>query len=159
HVACTTEESSHPAISAVHQLRAIRELKIRPTHFGPSINGTSTRARLRQAPSMLLLPGHLLGLARYIPPHRIQVIHGTEKPRDCFYGVLLGKVTGARSVVHMHVNYGEWQSSSVKWALRHADAIVGVSHFTSNSIVAAGLPAERVFTVHNSLDAARWDPT
>jgi glycosyltransferase involved in cell wall biosynthesis len=106
------------------------------------------------------VPLSLLGLAAYVRAHQIQIVHCTEKPRDAFYGVLLGKLTGARSVVHMHVGYGDWQSRLTRWALRHADAIVGVSQFTAQTIVDAGFPPDRVHAVCNSLDLSdgTWNP-
>jgi glycosyltransferase involved in cell wall biosynthesis len=108
-----------------------------------------------QAPRLV---GSLLSLAAYVRRNRIEIIHCTEKPRDAFYGVVLAKLTGARSVIHTHVSYGEWQSPMVKWALRHADAIVAVSEFSALTLVNAGFSQERVHVVHNSLDLAdgRW---
>jgi glycosyltransferase involved in cell wall biosynthesis len=159
HVACNPTELADPHVTAIRRIRAIPSVRVRPTDFGPSLFGTSGTerlGRLRAGPAVLHT---LVALAAYIRRHNIQIIHGTEKPRDALYGVLLGKLTGAKSVVHMHVSYGEWQSAAVKWALRHADAVVGVSHFTSQTIVDAGYPESSVHTVHNSLDLAGWDPT
>jgi len=59
----------------------------------------------------------------------------------------------------MHVSYGDWLASNVKWALRNADAIIAVSPFSAKSIVDAGFAAGKVHTVLNSLDLAsqRWN--
>jgi glycosyltransferase involved in cell wall biosynthesis len=92
------------------------------------------------------------GLVRYIRRERIAVLHGTEKPRDAFVGVVLARLAGARSVVHMHVGYDDWLTPRVKWALGRADAIVAISRFVSESLVRAGYSADRIHTVHNSLD-------
>jgi glycosyltransferase involved in cell wall biosynthesis len=43
--------------------------------------------------------------------------------------------------------------------MRHADAIVGVSHFVARSLIDGGCPPTRVYAVPNSLDASAWDPT
>src|SRR5258707_1033023 len=75
---------------------------------------------------------------------------------SALHGVLLGKLTGARSVIHMHVGYGDWQSGLVKWAMHHADAVVGVSNFVAESIVHAGYDRARVHVVHNALDLTGW---
>lgn len=115
--------------------------------------------RIRALAEAPLVVADLAGLARYVRRHRIQVIHATEKPRDALYATLLKRVTGARCVIHMHVSYGEWLSPIVKWALAHADAIVGVSNFTARTITDAGYPPARVFVVHNSLEIASWDPS
>jgi hypothetical protein len=81
------------------------------------MDGASGWARVRRITGMPTVPISLLALATYIRRHRIQLIHGTEKPRDAFYGVVLGKLTGARSLIRMHVSYSEWQSYAVKWAM------------------------------------------
>jgi glycosyltransferase involved in cell wall biosynthesis len=158
HVACTTEEPVNPAVSALRRIRAIPNVHVRPTRFGPSIHGISQADRRRRTLGGAAVLSSLAGLAVYIRRNHIQVIHCTEKPRDALYGVLLGKLTGARSVVHMHVGYGEWQARTVKWALGQADAIVAISHFVAESIADAGYPRERIHIVHNALDVTAWDP-
>jgi len=158
HVACTVYPGPDPAMSALYHLREVPDLRLRPTYFGPTLHREKSRwgkvGQVRYGPATL---ASLLSLAAYVHQHRIQVIHCTEKPRDAFYGVLLARVTGARAVIQMHVGYGNWQSNVVKWALRQADAIVGVSQFVAQSICDAGYPKDRVFAVHNSLDLSSWD--
>jgi glycosyltransferase involved in cell wall biosynthesis len=158
HVARTTEDSPNPAVSTIRRIAEIPDVYVRPTHFGPSVTGLRWRARVAQSLQAPLVPLSLGSLAGYVRRNRIQIIHGTEKPRDAFYGVLLGKLTGASSIIHMHVGYGEWQRATVKWALRHADGIIGVSRFVADTIVRAGIPAERVHAVVNALDLAGWEP-
>jgi glycosyltransferase involved in cell wall biosynthesis len=158
HVACTTQDMVDPKVSAVRRIREIPDLHIRPTEFGPSIFGARGWDKARLAVRGATVPINLLSLAAYMRRHRIQIIHGTEKPRDAFYGVLLGKIAGARSVVHMHVGYEDWLSRPVKWAVRRADAVIGVSRFVAQTLVDGGAPSERVFAVHNSLDLDAWNP-
>src|SRR5689334_5154679 len=95
HVACTTERQQNRAVSTRDHLEEIPNLRIRPTNFGPSTFGTSGIARFQRMLRGGVVPMNLLSLAAYIKRHKIDVIHGTEKPRDAFYGVLLGKLTGA----------------------------------------------------------------
>jgi len=159
HVACTTEDTADPDVSASRHLRAIPDVRILATRFGPSLDGVRDWSRATRMLGMAIMPMSMLSLATYIRRHKIQVIHGTEKPRDALYGVVLGKLTGAKSVVHMHVSYGDWQSRVVKWALGQADAVVGVSRFTADSIIRAGYPRQRIYAVHNGLDVRDWDPT
>src|SRR5215213_5770735 len=120
HVACTTEETANPATSAIRHIRTIPDVQFRPTHFGPSIHGAGRSAMPKRILGSLGAAGNLLSLGAYIRRHRIQVLHGTEKPRDAFYGVLLGKLTGAKSIIHMHVAYDKWLTRKVKWALGQA---------------------------------------
>jgi glycosyltransferase involved in cell wall biosynthesis len=123
--------------------------------------GVGQWERIRRSTAAPLTAASLLSLAAYIRRHRIQVIHGTEKPRDAFYGAILGTLTGAKTVVHLTIKPADWLSSSVRWALRRADAIVGVSAYIAQTAVEAGYPAGRVFSVPNSIDlsGARWNPS
>ena len=100
----------------------------------------------------------LLRLAAYITRHRIDVIHTTDRPRDALACVLLSKLTRARSIIHCHVAYGDWMSSALKWSLRHADALVGVSQFVAGTLVEAGHDPARVRTVLNAIEPERWVP-
>ena len=156
-VAVTQALRETPEISARLFFEKIPGVLVRPTDFGRSRE--EMRGAGVYALNMVRAFRGLMGLAGFIRAHKIQIIHGTEKPRDAFYGTLLAKLTGARSVVHMHVSYGDWLSSNVKWALRNADAIIAVSSFAARSIVNAGYPAAKVHTVLNSLDldSQRWN--
>jgi glycosyltransferase involved in cell wall biosynthesis len=159
HVALTTEAAPNPATSAARAIAHIPDLKIRPTYFGPSVHGADNLARLKRSLAGLKLLVSLTRLATYIRRNNIRIIHGTEKPRDALYGVLLGKLTGARSVIHMHVAYGEWMSRATKWALRNADCVLAISQFVAQSLRDAGIAAERIAVVPNALDLSMWDST
>jgi glycosyltransferase involved in cell wall biosynthesis len=154
HVACGPGPS--PALDA---LRSIPDLRLRTTRFGPTVNGVSAFRRLASLPSGAAAAASLAGLAAYVKRNRIDVIHGTEKPRDAFYGVLLGKLTGARSIVHVHVKCEGWMSPLVRWAMREADAIVAISGFVADSAVAMGYPRDKVHCLVNGLDASAWNPS
>jgi hypothetical protein len=73
----------------------------------------------------------MLGLAAYIRRHRIEILHATDRPRDAIACVVLAALTGAKALIHAHVNYGDWMGRGVNWALGRADAIVGVSNRTA----------------------------
>jgi hypothetical protein len=75
------------------------------------------------------------GLAAYIRKHGISIVHATDRPRDAVSCVLLAKLTGAKSVVHVHVKCAEWMGRPVRWAFGQADALVGVSEFVAQSLV------------------------
>lgn len=157
HVALTTEPHGNAATSAAAHIARISGIHVRPTYFGPSVHGANRAERLKRVlGGGTKLLGSLLGLALYIRRRRIAIIHGSEKPRDAFYGVLLAKLTGARAVIHMHVAYGEWMSRGSRWALGHADAIVAISEFVKRSLVDAGCQRDRIHVVPNALDLQRW---
>ena len=134
HVACSAgmPGARTPAFEA---LSTIPDLRLRPSNFGPSLSG---RSKLDQAVQLLRgVPtlASFAGLARYIRHNRISVLHSTDRPRDAVSCVLLAKLTGAKSVVHVHVKFADWMGRSVRWAMDRADALVGVSKFVARSLV------------------------
>jgi glycosyltransferase involved in cell wall biosynthesis len=131
----------------------------KPTYFGPSLYGQSKAQKLKSVTKLVPAAVSLLSLARYIRQHRIQVLHSSDRPRDALACVVLAALTGAKSVIHVHVKYGDWMSPGVKWALGRADALVGVSQFVAESLVSAGYQRERVHAVLNAIDPAKWDPS
>jgi glycosyltransferase involved in cell wall biosynthesis len=145
--------------SVFDQLRAIPGIALRPTNFGPSLWRQSNVQKLASIASGLPAAASLLGLAAYIRGHRIEILHSTDRPRDAVACVLLGALTGAKALIHVHVNYGDWMSRGVTWALGRADAIVGVSNYTARSFVAAGYRPDRVHAVLNAIEPSCWDPS
>lgn len=100
----------------------------------------------------------LIKAAAFIRRHRIQVIHATDRPRDASYVSLLGRMTGVVSVVHMHSDAGEHLSRPTVWGMRNATAIFAVSDFIRNGLSDMGLEADKIFTIHNAVDAEHFDP-
>jgi glycosyltransferase involved in cell wall biosynthesis len=152
HCACTATEADDPRMTAARRIKEIPDLHVRMTDFGHSMYGRPLSVRVKGGVAAMAAGAHGLGLIRYMKREHIRIVHGTEKPRDAFGGVWLARLAGAKSVIHMHVGYGEWLNPRVRWALGTADAIVGVSHFVAQGLIAAGYRADRVFAVHNSLD-------
>jgi glycosyltransferase involved in cell wall biosynthesis len=158
HVALNYGESGQkPAPAAA--VERIAGVHIRPTHFGASLFEVSKRERLVKG-LQLGLPAvfSLFGLWHYIRKHQIQIIHCTEKPRDAFFGAVLAKLSGAKCIIHLHVKAEGWLDRKVQWAMRKADAVVGVSAFVAQSISAMGFPPGKTHFVHNSLVVSQWDP-
>lgn len=152
--------SSKGKSASLKALEAIPNLHVRPTHFGTSVNFRPKQQIVKDT----LIGGvpavkSLGGLVRYAKKHKIDIIHGTEKPRDAFYGLLLARLVGARSIVHLHVKVDTWMSPLTRFAMRHADALIGVSPFVAESAISKGYPRHKVHYVLNSLEAHRWDPT
>ena len=116
--------------------------------------GKSAAARaLSYGPSLM----SLARAAAYVRKHRIQVLHATDRPRDASYVSLLGRLTGAISVVHMHAPVTELTRPTL-WGMRHAKAIFAVSESIRRNLIDTGLAADKVYTVHNAVDPDHFDP-
>src|SRR5882724_971778 len=152
HVAVPDEDC--PSYQA---LSTIADLHMRPTEFGPTRNVETNIEKIQQLMRAAPALSSLGGLAAYAKKHRIHIVHGTEKPRDSLYGLLLARVIGAPAITHMHVKIEDWISPMVRWAMKHNDALIGVSEFVARSAIAKGYSAEKAYYVLNSLDASKWD--
>jgi glycosyltransferase involved in cell wall biosynthesis len=156
HVACAAGPSN-ARTPAFRALSTIPDLHVRPANFGPSLTARSkigkAAALLRAAPTL----ASYAGLARYIRQHRITVLHATDRPRDAVACAFLARLTGARSVIHVHVKCADWMSRSVRKAMRTVDALVGVSQFVARSLVDNGYEARRTHAVLNAIDPSAWD--
>jgi glycosyltransferase involved in cell wall biosynthesis len=144
---------------AFDELRTIPGIALRPTNFGPSLWRRSNFQKLASIAGTLPAAASLLGLATHIRRHRIEILHSTDRPRDAIACVVLAALTGAKALIHAHVNHGDWMSSGVTWALAQADAIVGVSRHTARTFVEAGYRPDRVHAVLNAIEPSRWDPS
>jgi glycosyltransferase involved in cell wall biosynthesis len=143
---------------ALSRLREIPDVRVRPTQFAPGFHHRSGAEILRGVRSAALFPIDFARLVAYTKRERIAIVHGTDRPRDAVYAVLLGRLTGAKSVVHVHVAWSQGYSTAAKWAVRDADAVFAISRFVSETVVAMGTPASRVHTILNSVDTSRWPP-
>ena len=86
HVACNEGDGQNksPALKA---LEAIPDLHVRPTNFGPTVNSRSKSDIARDLLGGPAALASLGGLIAYAKKNHIDIVHGTEKPRDAFYGV------------------------------------------------------------------------
>ncbi len=157
HVACTRGDGSGVPASLA-RFRAIPDIHLRPTHFAPGFHHRSRVTIARELRAAASFPIDFVGLATYVRRHRIRLIHGTDRPRDAVYALALAKVTGAKSIVHVHVAWSHGYSAAAKLGVRHADRVFSISQFVTETIVATGTPRERVCTILNSVDPSRWDP-
>lgn len=157
-----SEFEVHVAFTAFHDgqksdayklFETIPDLHFRPTNFGPSIHQSVGNTNQLSA---LSAPLSLVGLARYIKQHGIQVIHCSEKPREAFYGYWLARATGAKLLIHLHVKVEDWISPLSRWVMKRADSLVGVSSFAAQSAIERGYPANRISFILNGLDLSAW---
>jgi glycosyltransferase involved in cell wall biosynthesis len=158
-VACSPGRPGAPSAS-FRALSLVPDVDLRPTIFGASVNFRRPLEIVRDTVSTTL-PAlrSLAGLAVYAKRRGIEVVHATEKPKDAFYGLVLARAIGARLVVHVHVKVDHsWMSPLTRFAMRHADKLVGVSRFVMDSAIAAGYPEEKVTCVLNAIEPFRFDP-
>lgn len=125
--------------------------------LGKPADKLSGRSKLGKALAFAPSAASLLEAAVFIRRHRIQVLHATDRPRDASYVSLLGKITGAISVVHMHAHVTDLSRPTL-WGLRNARAIFAVSDYTRADLINIGLSADKIYTIHNSVDADYFDP-
>jgi glycosyltransferase involved in cell wall biosynthesis len=158
HVACN--KGTGPDTSAsLRAVRAIPDLGVRAVNFGPSRTGLRRAIVIRDAiVSGPLAIASLFELVRYARREKVAIVHGTEKPRDAFYGYVVSRAVGAKCVIHVHVKAENWISRLTRWAMGRSAAIVAISHFVAGSIEDLGYDARRIHTIHNGLDLRDWDP-
>jgi glycosyltransferase involved in cell wall biosynthesis len=156
HVACTTASPDNPAISARKHISSLQDVSRIDVDFGREFRFQS---RLRW---LLTAPGALFGIARllaYSKRRGIEVIHSSEKPRDIATALLVGRLVGAKVVLHLHVAPADWMSPLTRLGLKQADRVIAISDFVAGEARKWGVRSDRIMTVHNAIDVddARWN--
>ena len=142
-----------PVVACVHKkgpnLTALEEMGLPVEEFG--LQGSLAR----------LNTGHqILRLAAFIARERVKLVHAND-----FYANLLAvpaaRLSGAR-VIASRFDLGHWYSRAhhvlEAIASRGADAVYTNAEAVRDMCVdQEGIPAERVFVVHNGLDLAEFD--
>jgi glycosyltransferase involved in cell wall biosynthesis len=158
HAACVPGPH-HAPTPTFRLLRTLPDVRILPVDLGPERLRLRDRGRMRTLVATAPAVPSLVSLARYVRRHGITIIHTSDRPRDAAACIVLAEMTGAACVVQAHVGYGDWMSGVLKWSLRRADALIGVSEYVARTLVASGHDPARVHAVHNALDAADWEMT
>jgi len=156
HVACSAgpRDARTPGYQA---LARIPNLHIRPADFGPSLTGLSKAGKALQSLRLVPAAASFVGLARYVRSQGITVIHSTDRPRDAVACWILGKMTGAKSIIHAHLKCADWMSGSVLRSMGRVDALISISEFVTQSLVDNGYPLAKIYTVLNAIDLPAWD--
>ena len=157
HVACSVGPQGQPTEPYIHYQKT-PDIHLRPTKFGLRIFESTKRDAVKGLLSTgLAVPTTLAGLVRYAKRHRIDIVHGSEDPRDALSGALIARLTDAKHLVHLHGTCGSWTRPSVFRAMRRADAVVGISKFVADSALSIGCNPDRIHEAHNAIDLTRWD--
>ena len=134
HVACNAGDGQGKS-AALKALETIPNLHVRPT-----VRPHRHRARSKAEVARDLLDGpaalaSLGGLIAYARRTRFDIVYGTEKPRDAFYGLLLARaIAPARSRTCTSRSKTQCQPF-VRWAMKHDDGLIAVSDFVAQSAV------------------------
>src|SRR5215217_913791 len=151
-----SEDEPTPTHRAV---REIPDLELVRADLGPDRSERTPLATVKDLLATVPAISTIARLAVLIRRRRVRIIHTSDRPRDAFVAVLLGRMTGAVSIVHVHVAYNpSWMGWMLRWSLAHADALVAVSEFVGRTIVDGGIETRRVHVVKNGVDIARWHP-
>jgi glycosyltransferase involved in cell wall biosynthesis len=157
HVACSAGRPG-ARTPAFTMLSGIPGVHLRPSNFGPSLTGLSRMRQSLELFNVLRAVFGLFGLIRYVRRHRIAVLHSTDRPRDAVACAILGRLTGAKSIIHAHLKVADWMSSATRRSMREVDALIGVSGFVARSLAEYGYDREKTFAVLNAIDLPQWDP-
>lgn len=159
HVAYDDDAVASPPPTVIGCLPPRVPLAVRSTRFGP-VRGDDSwfwflAKTTRFAAPMLRDSARLV---RYLRRNDIAIIHATDRPKEAFYGLWLARMSGAKCVVHLHVKYDNWLSPLSRWAIRHADGIIGVSDYVIERAHSHGISPARTFTIQNGIDPSEWQP-
>lgn len=158
HVACrrTVHGAPTPTYAAI---RDVPDVHLVPVDFGVELSG---RSMVQKVWGLLATLPALLGIARLVllvRRRKIRIIHTSDRPRDAFAAVLIGRLTGATSVVHVHVGYNPlWMGRMLRWSIGHADTLIAVSAFVGRTLEDGGNARERIHVVLNAIDVDAWQP-
>jgi glycosyltransferase involved in cell wall biosynthesis len=156
HVACTGGDASAEPLATLRQLP---DVQLRETQFAPSLGHRDLQALLRGARAAGAFSADFVALRQYLVRHGIRIVHSPERPRDAVYNVALAKLSGARSVVHVHVKWSKDYRALARWGVAHADAVFSISQYVTRALLQMGRPPHSIHTILNGIDPSKWDPT
>jgi glycosyltransferase involved in cell wall biosynthesis len=156
HVAYSAEHAD-ARTPAFEVLETIPNLHLKPFNFGPSLSHRSGIAKTAGIWGSLSTLVGFVRLAGYIKKHDIRVIHSTDRPRDAVSCAVLGKLSGAKSVIHAHLRCAEWMGRGLRWSMGQVDAIAAVSEFVAQSLVDNGYARAKTHALLNAIELAEWD--
>ncbi len=151
---------STPGDSARQAFAAIPAITLLPLKLGRPLGPRRGLAKALAIASNAPGVASLTAVAMWCRRNRVDLIHVTERPRQTLFGLFVSRLAGCGLLIHAHTAiYPQEATRLVKWRLKRDDAVVGVSRFTAASYPRlAGVPPERVFAVHNAVDARAFTP-
>lgn len=156
HVACSPGPPGKTT-GIYRTLSAVPNLHVKPTNFGRSVYGTSLRQKAGSALVQFQSILSLASLAFYMRRKRIRVVHASTRPRDALACILLARLGGAKSVIHLHVASGTWTSRPVRWAIGQADVLFSISSYVTRSLLHSSYQKAKIRQLLNAIDTKNWD--
>ena len=156
HVACSAGPPN-ARTPAYQVLVTIPDLHLRPANFGPSLSARSPFDKGIQLLGGAATLASFIGLARYVRRHQISVLHSTDRPRDAVACAMVGKLSGAKSIIHAHLKCADWMGRPLRWAMGQVDGLISISQFVSRSLVDNGYSSARTHVVLNAIDLPAWN--
>jgi len=156
HVACSAPDAD--TSEPISTLRQLPDVHLRETRFAPSLGRRDVQSVVAGVRSIGGFSADFLALRRYIVQRGIRIVHSPERPRDAGYNVALAKLSGARSVVHVHVKWSNDYSGLARWGVQRADAVFSISKYVTSTLLEMGRPERSIHTVLNGIDPSSWDP-
>jgi glycosyltransferase involved in cell wall biosynthesis len=139
-------------------LAGIPDVQLRSANFGPSLSDRTAVGKLQHLTTAgAAMAASFLSLVNYIRRNQITVLHSTDRPRDAVACAILGKLTGAKSIIHAHLKCADWMSDALRRSMHHVDALIAISDFVARSLADSGYAREKTYTVLNGIDLRRWD--
>jgi glycosyltransferase involved in cell wall biosynthesis len=154
-VACAIGRPDDPT-PTYRIIKGIPDLRVHPVDFGSELTRRSRGNKVRAGIDGLRAARSLAQLVLFVRRHRVQIVHTSDRPRDAVASVVLARLTGTKCIIHAHVAYGDWMSRALKWSLKRADALLAVSHFVGQSLVANGHDPAKIHVVLNAIDPDAW---
>jgi glycosyltransferase involved in cell wall biosynthesis len=156
---CTSRYEAPHGTSVRRELSAVRGLDVRTIDLGRPLSNTRGVARFVAAAANSLLVMSVIRLGWACRRRRVEIVHVTDRPRDVAIGWAVSRLGGARLLVHAHTNYYSTDRYGVRnRLLRSADAVVGVSRFTTSTYRDAGFASDRLYSVLNAVDSSIFSP-
>ncbi|MBV9328509.1 MAG: glycosyltransferase family 4 protein [Chloroflexi bacterium] len=158
--AATNVWESLPGVSARETFAAIPDLTLLPLDLGKPLGPRRGLARAQAIASNARGGLALSQLAIWARRNHVDLVHVTERPRQTLFGLYVARLAGCACLVHAHTSiYPGEATRLVRWRLKQADAIVGVSKFTTETYPRiAGVPADKVFAVLNAVNPRAFTP-
>jgi glycosyltransferase involved in cell wall biosynthesis len=155
YLACVKSDGT--TLTATYQAAAqMADLHIVPVNFGSELGEEGFAHRLLELRKSLRAPWHIAKLAQLVRRDHIQVLYTSDRLRDAWPCLVIGRICKVPTVIHLHVNHGAWIGRPLLASLRKAHRLIAISEFTKQSYVEAGFDARIIDVVHNGVPADRW---